>query len=69
MNTHGTNIGLNVGKAAGAGIPFHLHLHVLPRWWGDTNFLPTLADIKQISTDMNRIYDELRPKIEQISLS
>lgn len=62
LNAHGVNIGLNLGKAAGAGIPGHLHAHVLPRWQGDTNFLPTLSNVKQISTDLTKLYTLLRPK-------
>lgn len=60
LNAHGINVGLNLGQAAGAGIPTHLHFHVLPRYIGDTNFLPTLADTKQISFDMHKIYEQLR---------
>jgi ATP adenylyltransferase len=59
FNTDGCNIGINLGKAAGAGIPEHLHIHVLPRFFGDTNFLPTLTDTKQISLDLNEIYAQL----------
>ncbi len=59
LGAHGCNVGINVGKAAGAGIPEHLHMHVLPRFIGDTNFLPTLADTKQISIDLNEIYAKL----------
>lgn len=61
LNCSGINIGLNLGKAAGAGIPGHLHTHVLPRWLGDTNFLPVLADTKQVSTDMVKMYRQLKP--------
>jgi len=57
----GINIGLNLGQAAGAGIPDHLHMHVLPRWQGDTNFLPTLAHTKDISFDLTQIYQKLKP--------
>lgn len=64
LKAGGINIGINQGKAAGAGIPEHLHAHVLPRWLGDTNFLPTIADTKQISTDMVQIYKKLKPHFE-----
>lgn len=61
LQAGGINIGVNQGKAAGAGIPAHLHLHVLPRWIGDTNFLPTLAETKQVSTDLGQLYTKLKP--------
>lgn len=60
LKAQGINIGLNSGKAAGAGIPSHLHFHVLPRWIGDTNFLPTLAYTKVISFDLHEIYEILK---------
>lgn len=60
FDADGVNIGLNIGKAAGAGIPSHLHFHVLPRWHGDTNFLPTLTDTKLISFDLHTIYEQLK---------
>lgn len=66
LNAQGINIGLNIGKAAGAGMPSHLHLHILPRWIGDTNFLPLLADTKQISTDLHEIYALLRPHFQKL---
>lgn len=59
LGAEGHNVGINIGKAAGAGIPEHIHVHVLPRFFGDTNFLPTLADTKQISFDLNEIYATL----------
>jgi ATP adenylyltransferase len=64
----GVNVGLNLGKAAGAGIPSHLHMHVLPRFFGDTNFLPALADTKAISFDLKKMYATLKPKFQDISL-
>ena len=64
----GINMGLNLGKSAGAGIPGHLHLHVLPRWFGDTNFLPLLAGTKTISFDLQKIYQDLLPKFQKLKL-
>lgn len=60
LKADGVNIGLNIGKESGSSIPAHLHFHVLPRWKGDTNFLPTLAGTKQISVDLNAIYKKLK---------
>jgi ATP adenylyltransferase len=57
---HGFNLGMNLGRAGGAGIDDHLHWHIVPRWNGDTNFMPTLADVKMVSEDMHRQYTTLR---------
>jgi len=53
----GFNIGANLGECAGAGLPGHLHYHVLPRWIGDTSFVSTLSDTKVISYDMETMYN------------
>ncbi|MCA9770531.1 HIT domain-containing protein [Candidatus Dependentiae bacterium] len=68
LDCHGINIGLNIGKAAGPSIPSHLHFHVLPRWQGDTNFMPTIGKTKVVSSDLNKIYEQLKPYFEILSL-
>jgi len=68
LGAHGVNIGINSGKAAGAGIPAHLHVHVLPRFEGDTNFMPVLCDTKPISVDLSVIYAQLKPAFDAIVL-
>ncbi len=59
MKPHGYNFGANFGKAAGAGIDDHLHFHVLPRWTGDTNFMPALGEVKIISQDLLETKNDL----------
>lgn len=69
LKAHGCNVGINIGEVSGAGIPEHLHVHVLPRWKHDTNFLGTLSDTKHISVDLVQLYHQLRPHFQALTLS
>ena len=68
MNPDGFNIGANLGEAAGAGIKDHIHFHVVPRWAGDTNFMPVLGHTKVQVQGLQDCFDSLKPYFDRINL-
>jgi len=63
----GINLGMNLGRSAGAGVEEHLHWHVVPRWEGDTNFMPVVGEVKVISQHLLESYDRLSPHFREFS--
>jgi ATP adenylyltransferase len=63
MNPDGYNMGINQGHVAGAGVADHVHLHMVPRWNGDTNFMPVLADVKVIPEMLENTYSKVREQL------
>jgi ATP adenylyltransferase len=59
LGPQGFNIGMNIGKCAGAGVDKHLHIHLVPRWLGDTNFMPVTGDTKIISQSLGELYTKI----------
>ena len=66
MGADGFNIGANLGKAAGAGIEEHLHFHIVPRWIGDTNFMPVVGNTKVIVEGLQETWDSMKPQFDLI---
>jgi ATP adenylyltransferase len=65
MKPHGFNFGANLGRVAGAGIDDHIHFHIVPRWNGDTNFMPTLGDVKIVSEDMKSTFKKIKSEVKK----
>lgn len=66
LKPHGFNFGANLGRAAGAGVDDHIHFHIVPRWNGDTNFMPTLGNVKVVSEDMKATFKNIKRELKSI---
>ena len=66
LRAHGANVGLNVGRTAGAGIDQHAHFHIVPRWNGDTNFMPVVGEVRVLSEHLDATYKKLRPAFARL---
>ncbi len=68
IHPHGFNMGINFNRCAGAGLPDHVHIHLVPRWDGDTNFMSVTGDVRVISQGLDDLYDELTTLSKEMNL-
>jgi ATP adenylyltransferase len=68
LNPGGMNVGMNIGKGAGAGIEAHLHWHIVPRWEGDTNFMPVVAETRVMPQHLLDSFDQLEPHFKHLTV-
>jgi ATP adenylyltransferase len=68
IHPHGFNIGINIGRCAGAGLPGHIHIHLIPRWDGDTNSMSVIARVRVISQSLDELYDQLTQTSKKLNL-
>ena len=64
LEAQGFNVGMNIGKCAGAGVPDHVHLHIVPRWEGDTNFMPVFSETRVLPDTLESVYDKIMKAAE-----
>ncbi len=67
ISPQGFNLGINLGRVAGAGVPGHIHQHVVPRWGGDTNFMSVVGEVRVVPQAMSQLYDELIQHVDKIA--
>jgi len=66
FKAEGFNIGINMGRVAGAGVADHIHTHIVPRWWGDANFMPVIGETKVVNEALSETYAKLKPHFKEV---
>ncbi|MCP4711357.1 MAG: HIT domain-containing protein, partial [Planctomycetes bacterium] len=68
IKPHGFNVGININRCAGAGLPEHIHMHLVPRWSGDTNFMSVTGDVRVVSQALSELYNQLTEISQRLDL-